>query len=195
MICLSCLKAFAAYILGSIPVGPLLSRVVLKRDLKTVGSGNTGATNVMRLHKGWGLITLIFDALKGFLAVYGVSQGESASILLCLVFVVLGHIFPVWLGFKGGKGVATYGGGLGGVDPTLGLTAFVMWILGMAITRISSCGSLLMAVGVPVVVFITHNVCPTFWTTCGLGSLILWRHRSNIQRLLQGAEPKIGQSS
>lgn len=183
--------AFAlAYLLGSIPFGILVTRAAGLGDLRRVGSGNIGATNVMRTgHKGLAILTLLLDVGKGFAAI------ELSRLLyfceftaLTGLFAVIGHVFPVWLRFKGGKGVATALGVLLGLNFMLGLIVAGIWLITFVITRVSSLSSM-MAIGYSAIVAyvvadeLTALLCLT------LAALIVFTHRPNIKRLLQGTEP------
>ena len=181
------------YLCGSIPFGILLTRVAGAPDLRTVGSGNIGATNVLRTgRKGLAAATLLGDMLKGTVAVVvGLYYGESLAIAAALG-AFLGHLFPVWLKFKGGKGVATYIGLLLGFGAWLALLAFCsVWLVIAAVTRYSSLAALLASAVTPAVLW---------WTGEGQRAelflaltVLLWiMHRANIARLLNGTESKIG---
>jgi glycerol-3-phosphate acyltransferase PlsY len=163
-------------------------------DVRAIGSGNIGATNVLRTgNKGLAAATLILDALKGtvpaLLATHflGIEGGVIAGVL-----AFIGHIFPVWLGFKGGKGVATYIGVLFGLSWQMGLLFLLVWIATAFITRYSSLSALVASVAVPAVLWIMGD--PKVAAVATLMSVIVWiKHRANIERLLSGAESKIGQ--
>jgi acyl phosphate:glycerol-3-phosphate acyltransferase len=184
------------YLCGSIPFGILLTRVAGAPDLRTVGSGNIGATNVLRTgRKGLAAATLLGDMLKGTVAVVvGLYYGESLAIAAALG-AFLGHLFPVWLKFKGGKGVATYIGLLLGFGAWLSLLAFCgVWLAIAAVTRYSSLAALLASAVTPAVLW---------WTGEGQQAelflaltVLLWiMHRANIARLLNGTESKIGRKA
>jgi glycerol-3-phosphate acyltransferase PlsY len=181
------------YLCGSIPFGILLTRVAGAPDLRTVGSGNIGATNVLRTgRKGLAAATLLGDMLKGTVAVVvGLYYGESLAIAAALG-AFLGHLFPVWLKFKGGKGVATYIGLLLGFGAWLALLSFCgVWLAIAAVTRYSSLAALLASAVTPAVLW---------WTGEGQQAelflaltVLLWiMHRANIARLINGTESKIG---
>jgi glycerol-3-phosphate acyltransferase PlsY len=183
------------YLCGSIPFGVLLTRLAGTPDLRTIGSGNIGATNVLRTgRKGLAAATLVGDMLKGTVAVVvGSYYGQSLAIAAALG-AFLGHLFPVWLGFKGGKGVATFIGLLLGFGAWLALLVFcVLWLVIAAATRYSSLAALLASAITPVVLW---------WTGEGgraelflVLAVLLWiKHRANITRLLNGTESKIGKS-
>ena len=194
---LSCAAALAfGYLLGSIPFGLVLTRLAGTQDIRSSGSGNIGATNVLRTgHKGLAAATLLSDMLKGTLAVIvarwlgGMDAGAAAG-----VGAFLGHLFPVWLGFKGGKGVATYIGVLLGLAWPAALVFGAVWIAVAAATRYSSLAALIASAAAPVFLWFTgeHNRAILFL----LLSLLLWiMHRANITRLVNGTEGKIGQKS
>jgi acyl phosphate:glycerol-3-phosphate acyltransferase len=181
------------YLCGSIPFGILLTRLAGTQDLRSIGSGNIGATNVLRTgRKGLAAATLLGDMLKGTVAVVVAHHyGESLAIVAALG-AFLGHLFPVWLKFKGGKGVATYIGILLGFGAWIALLAFcVLWLAIAAAARYSSLAALLASAVTPVVLW---------WTGEGQRAelflaltLLLWfMHRANIARLLNGTESKIG---
>jgi acyl phosphate:glycerol-3-phosphate acyltransferase len=184
------------YLCGSIPFGVILTRLAGAPDLRSIGSGNIGATNVLRTgRKGLAAATLLGDMLKGTVAVVvGNYYGESLAIAAALG-AFLGHLFPVWLGFKGGKGVATFIGLLLGFGAWLALLVFcIFWLAVAAATRYSSLAALLASAAAPIVLW---------WTGEGgraelflVLAVLLWiKHRANITRLLNGTESKIGKSA
>jgi glycerol-3-phosphate acyltransferase PlsY len=190
------------YLIGSIPTGYLLGRS-RGIDVRQHGSGNIGATNVWRvMGRSWGLLAFACDFLKGFLPLFLLWRFEfdgnttwSAELLLvlCGLAAILGHNFTPWLGFRGGKGVATSAGVMAALLPWALLVAFSSWALLVWITRTVSIGSLLAAVVLPLA---TAFFYPRQWIYLGLslmiGALVIWRHRANIQRLLAGTEPRLG---
>lgn len=194
----------AAYLLGAVPFGLLIARM-RGVDIRKVGSGNIGATNVLRsVGKPWGYLTFALDALKGYLpaAVFpmiGKLAGtdfqslENAG-LWCGLAAILGHNFPVYLGFKGGKGVATSAGALLGIAPAAVGIGLVVWALLFFPFRYVSLASIGAAVAIPVAGwFLYRGMGPTLPVALTvLGALVIWRHRSNIQRLLAGTESRIG---
>jgi glycerol-3-phosphate acyltransferase PlsY len=185
------------YLCGSIPFGILLTRLAGAPDLRSVGSGNIGATNVLRTgRKGLAAATLLGDMLKGTVAVLIVAHlfGRDAAIAAALG-AFLGHLFPIWLKFKGGKGVATYIGLLLGLKCWLALAAFcVIWIAVAAATRYSSLAALVASLATPAVLWWTHNMHEAELFL--LLTLLLWiTHRANIARLMNGTESKIGGGS
>jgi glycerol-3-phosphate acyltransferase PlsY len=185
------------YLCGSIPFGILLTRLAGAPDLRSVGSGNIGATNVLRTgRKGLAAATLLGDMLKGTVAVLIVAHvfGRDAAIVAAFG-AFLGHLFPVWLKFKGGKGVATYIGLLLGLKCWLALAAFcVIWIAIAAAMRYSSLAALVASAATPAVLWWNHNMREAELFL--LLTVLLWiMHRANIARLLNGTESKIGRSS
>lgn len=181
------------YLLGSIPSGVLLSRWMNLGDLRKIGSGNIGATNVLRTgNKQAAALTLVADAAKGALAVIlvGALAGSGMAKLAALAAFV-GHCWPVWLGFKGGKGVATYLGILLALAFPLGLAACATWAITAWRMRISSLSALVAAAVVPVMaLFVWPGL---VILTVILAALVFWRHADNITRLRDGTEPRIGQ--
>lgn len=181
------------YLLGSIPFGLLLTRAFGAGDLREIGSGSIGATNVLRTgRKGLAAATLLADAAKGGIAVllgewlapgFGILAGGAAMI---------GHCYPVWLRFRGGKGIATALGILLALDWRVALIAAAVWALTAAVTRISSAGSLAATLAAPVAAAIMGNF-DLAAAMIGLGAVVVWKHRSNIERLIAGTEPRIGQ--
>ncbi len=190
------------YLLGSIPFGVIATRLGGMGDIRKVGSGNIGATNVLRTgRKDLALITLVGDGGKGLVAVLlarwllAGQPPEAAETAACLAggAAFVGHIFPVWLGFKGGKGVATFLGVMLGVAWPVGLAAGATWLLVAAVSRISSLSALTAAALAPVYVLVLHqNPIAKFYLAVILALLIFVRHASNIGRLLKGEEPRIG---
>ena len=185
----------AAYLLGSIPFGFLLVRLGGEGDIRQVGSGGTGATNVLRTgRKGLAVATLVLDCAKGWVAVWlgGKLAGLDAS-YICGVLAVVGHMFPVWLGFRGGKGVATGAGVLIAANPLLAVSCGAVW-LGVAFAvRISSASSLAATAMAPVVAAVLQVPFMLLVCTTVVAGLIWQRHRENIVRLVAGTEPRIGQ--
>jgi acyl phosphate:glycerol-3-phosphate acyltransferase len=180
------------YLLGSIPFGLLLTRMAGLGDVRKIGSGNIGATNVLRTgNKGLAALTLLLDALKGTAAVllaglYGPELAMAAGF-----GAFLGHLYPVWLGFKGGKGVATYLGVLLGLAWPGALVFAVAWLAVAFITRYSSLAALVAAVCAPVALYLLGFTQPALLFVA-LSLLVFFKHRANIARLLQGTESRIG---
>jgi acyl phosphate:glycerol-3-phosphate acyltransferase len=188
------LTAALAYLVGSIPFGVLITRAMGLGDLRAIGSGNIGATNVLRTgNKGAALATLILDGGKGALAVLlaRVALGEEAA-MVAGVFAFLGHLFPVWLKFRGGKGVATFLGVLLALSLPVGLATCLTWLAGAFAFRYSSLAALIAAGSTPVWLMIFTRP-DMILTALILGALIFARHKANVMRLLRGEEPKIGQ--
>ncbi len=185
--------AVAGYILGSIPFGMILARIMGLGNLRDIGSGNIGATNVLRTgNKTAAALTLLFDASKGAAIVLlaRAFAGEDAAQLAGLA-AIIGHCFPVWLNFKGGKGVATYFGLLFALAPLLGVIAGIIWLLTAALSRYSSLAALMAAGWTPLVVLLMPFG-PLFGLTAILALLIYGRHAENIKRLRTKTESKIG---
>ena len=186
------------YLLGSIPFGLILTRLSGLGDIRSIGSGNIGATNVLRTgRKGLAALTLLLDALKGTAAVLvGYWIGAKAGLatdgsLLAGLAAFLGHIFPVWLGFRGGKGVATYIGVIGGLVWPGALIFCALWLATAIVTRYSSASALAASVATPVILLaLGHR--PEGLLAAIMTALLLWKHEANIRRLLKGEEPKIG---
>ena len=193
------------YLLGSIPFGLLLTRAAGMGDIRAIGSGNIGATNVLRTgNKGLAAATLLLDAAKGAAAVIlaamflngGVQDevlGSALPLYAAGLSAFLGHIFPVWLRFRGGKGVATYIGVLLGLNWTVGLIFCAVWLFIAAVRRISSLAALTAAVTTPIFAYVVGGEDLGLAAATGLMSLILmFTHRQNIARLLNNTEPRIG---
>jgi glycerol-3-phosphate acyltransferase PlsY len=186
--------ALAAYLIGSIPFGLVLTRALGYGDIRAIGSGNIGATNVLRTgNKKLALATLMLDAAKGAVAVliarHFAGEGDA---LIAGFFSVLGHMFPLWLKFKGGKGVATTLGVLLALSPGVGAVCCLIW-LGMAVVfRYSSLAALVAVLCAPPLAYLlTHG--ETFAAVCSFLALLVWiKHRANLRRLFAGEEPKIG---
>ncbi len=186
------------YLLGSIPFGLLLTRLAGLGDVRAIGSGNIGATNVLRTgNKKLAALTLLLDALKGTAAVvlgHWIGTQGGVAILASLVAglgAFLGHLFPAWLGFKGGKGVATYIGVLLGAAWKIALVFCTIWLAVAVTTRYSSLSALTAGVVTPVFAWVIDSPALGILATI-LSALLLWKHRTNIERLLAGQEPKIG---
>ncbi len=192
---LSILLITGAYLLGSLSTAVITSRLLRMPDPRTRGSGNPGATNVLRLGgRKAAAITLLGDLLKGLLAVLAgrlLGAGDGVVALMGLA-AFIGHLYPLFFGFKGGKGVATGLGVLLGISPPAGMMTLATWLITAAISRYSSLSALCAAVVAPVwVAWFTHSV-PFLIMTVVLSALLVWRHRSNIRRLLDGSESRIG---
>ncbi|WCR10582.1 glycerol-3-phosphate 1-O-acyltransferase PlsY [Paracoccus stylophorae] len=184
------------YLLGSIPFGLVIARVLGLGDLRRIGSGNIGATNVLRTgNRPAALATLLLDSGKGAIAVLLARHfgGETAAILAGGA-AFLGHCFPVWLGFRGGKGVATFLGTVIALHWPLGLAACAIWLLTAAISRISSLSALMAAALTPVLAWAMGRA-DLILVSLFMAALIFLRHRANIARLLDGSEPRLGRKS
>jgi glycerol-3-phosphate acyltransferase PlsY len=181
------------YLLGSISFGMLIARALGLGDLRQIGSGNIGATNVLRTgNRGAALATLLGDGGKGTLAVLiGHALGGETGAALAGAFAFLGHLYPVWHAFRGGKGVATFMGVTLALSFPAGLTACGTWIFVALFTRYSSLAALIAAALAPVFLGLTHHRVYA-QVMAGLAILLFYRHRANISRLVAGTEPKIG---
>lgn len=180
------------YLLGSIPFGLILTRLAGGGDIRDVGSGNIGATNVLRTGRKWlAALTLLLDLLKGLAAVLLAHHFLPGAEPAAAAGAFFGHLYPVWLRFKGGKGVATYAGIMFGLFWQGGLVYGVTWIAVLAIFRISSAAGLLAALAAPIsAAFLGHMELVPMLVACTL--IVFWKHRENIQRLIDGTEPRIG---
>lgn len=195
------LAIITGYLLGSIPFGLLLTRAAGLGDVRAIGSGNIGATNVLRTgSKGLAAATLVLDALKGTASVLIAKYGAFGQLpALDIGFVagfgaLLGHVFPVWLGFKGGKGVATYIGILLGMFWPFAAIFCGIWVLVALVMRISSLAALVAIVLTPFAIWASG------WPETAVlllvpSMLLIWKHETNIRRLLKGEEPRIGAKS
>ena len=184
--------AVLAYLLGSIPFGLVLTRLGGYGDIRRIGSGNIGATNVLRTgSKGLALLTVLLDAGKGAIAVLIAEQFGPDMAAYAAAFAFLGHLFPVWIGFKGGKGVATAGGILLAYAWPVGLAAAATWLVVAVSTRYSSLSALVAALLAPLYAWlVTREFQPTE-VVAFLAVLIILRHHANIRRLMRGEESKI----
>ena len=192
----------AAYLIGSLSFAVIVSRVMGLNDPRTYGSGNPGATNVLRSgNKTAAILTLLLDALKGFVPVFLVSQfgarfglGEGTLAMVGLAAFV-GHLWPVFFKFAGGKGVATAAGVLLGINPWLGLATLATWIVIAFFFRYSSLAALVSAVFAPFYQLLIWGSGPLAIAVTVIGLLLVWRHAANIQKLLNGTESKLGQKA
>lgn len=187
------LVAVGAYLLGSIPFGVVITRAMGLGDLRAIGSGNIGATNVLRTgNKGAAAATLLLDAAKGGVAVLiarALTAEDGAQVAALASF--LGHLFPVWLGFRGGKGVATHLGTLIALAWPIGLAACATWLVVAALARISSLAALVAVAAAPVYAWVLGPA-QAVALLIVMAALVWMRHRANIARLLAGSEPRIG---
>jgi glycerol-3-phosphate acyltransferase PlsY len=197
--------SFLAYLIGSVPFGLILTKIFVKKDIRDIGSGNIGATIVLRTgNKLIAAATLILDASKAAMAsqlhfwmLLILASANDIIIynpylgMMLAAIAVLGHCFPIWLKFKGGKGVATALGALLVAAPYAGLAACAAWLITAKITKISSLSALI-AVGIaPIVTLIIYGAAPAI--ICAMITLLVWiRHKDNIKRIIKGEEPKIG---
>jgi acyl phosphate:glycerol-3-phosphate acyltransferase len=194
-----------SYLLGSIPAGYLAGRIA-RADIRTMGSGNIGATNVTRvLGKRYGYPVFVIDFLKGLIAVrLSILLAKQMQLpetltqligIIAAVACVVGHAFPVWLRFKGGKGVATSAGALSGLMPLAALVGGVIWFAAFKMTRYVSVASITAAIALPIIIFIVlsrsegHGGILFYFSIC-LAALVVLRHRSNLVRLANGTEPR-----
>lgn len=182
------------YILGSIPFGLVLTRVTGAGDLREIGSGNIGATNVLRTgRKGLAAATLILDMAKGAVAVVIGQQYGSDYAIIGGAAAFIGHVYPVWLKFRGGKGVATMLGVTLALNWVLGAVFAIVWLAALAATRISSVSGMAAAISAPIVASLIDQM-GLGYALLALAMIVLWKHRANIGRLIDGTEPKVGQS-
>jgi len=180
------------YLLGSIPFGLLLTRAAGKGDIRDVGSGNIGATNVLRTgSKGLAIATLLLDALKGAAAVVIAQKLWPDAVSFAAAGAMIGHLYPVWLRFKGGKGVATLLGVLAPLLPVAALVYAVVWVGLLLILRISSVAGMAAAASAPVTAAVLGDQA-LFPMLLGFALLVIWKHRENIGRLAKGEEPRLG---
>jgi glycerol-3-phosphate acyltransferase PlsY len=180
------------YLLGSIPFGLLVTRLGGKGDIRKIGSGNIGATNVLRTgSKALAALTLVLDCLKATAAVllaqrlFGPATGAAAG-----AGALIGHLYPLWLKFRGGKGAATLFGILIALLPVAAVVYALLWILLLLTIRISSVAGMSAAISAPLVAFAMHSA--LFPMLLGFALLVVWTHRENIARLTKGTEPRIG---
>ena len=192
----SLLAAIAlGYLLGSIPFGLVLTRAAGLGDVRKIGSGSIGATNVLRTgHKGLAAMTVLLDGGKGVAAVLiGATLAGPFGVCGAGLAAVLGHAFPVWLGFKGGKSVATGFGVLLAANPIVGLATAAIWLAVAAVTRISSVAALAACLAAPLITLALGAPSPILTLVLIAALLIVLRHRGNIERLIKGTEPRIGE--
>ena len=191
------LSAVLGYLLGCIPTGVLVAQIYGVRDIRTLGSGNSGTTNVLR-NLGWlpSVLTLVGDCLKGYVAcLIGKQLGGDAGMLAGGLCAILGHDFPVFMGFKGGKGIATSLGLIIAINPWLALALLAVQIIAVALTRYMSVASLITTVAFPILVCFTERGRENFplflGAACIASVLSLFGHRGNIQRLIRGEENRL----
>ena len=182
--------SLVSYLIGSIPFGFLLTKIFLNKDIRNIGSGNIGATNVLRIgNKKIGFSTLILDILKAAITIIFVKFNYSEFIFISSLCVFLGHVFPIWLKFEGGKGVATYVGILFSINLTYGLIFITIWLIVFFIFKYSSLSSIFASLSIPVYLFIFLNSLNLFFFLIML-ILIFFTHRENIKRLINKEESK-----
>jgi len=184
-----------AYLFGAVPFGLLVAKLH-GVDIRSKGSGNIGATNVLRvIGKGWGVFTFVLDALKGFIPAFVFPRLGSLDSEWGVLFglaAIIGHAFPVYLRFKGGKGVATSAGMLLGVAPLAVGVGLLFWIFCMAIWRYVSLASIVASVAAAVIVWVVDKGLVINIALTALGAMVIWLHRANIKRLLNGTENRFG---
>ena len=179
-----------SYLMGSIPFGLILTKVFLKKNIKEIGSGNIGATNVLRAgNKVVGYATLILDILKSITPVIYIKFNFPDFLYIASLCTFLGHVFPIWLKFKGGKGVATYLGILFAINIYFGLIFIISWLIIFAISRFSSLSSLIASASIPIYIIIISDFDQVFFFTI-MFVLIFFTHRENIKRLKNKEETK-----
>ena len=182
--------SLVSYLIGSIPFGFLLTKIFLNKDIRNIGSGNIGATNALRTgNKKIGFSTLILDILKAAITIIFVKFNYSEFIFISSLCVFLGHVFPIWLKFKGGKGVATYVGILFSINLTYGLIFITIWLIVFFIFKYSSLSSMIASLGIPLYLFIFLSSLNLFFFLIML-ILIFFTHRENTKRLINKEESK-----
>jgi len=192
------LYALGGYLAGSIPFAVIVSRALALPDPRTYGSKNIGATNVLRSgHRVAALLTLAGDTAKGWAAVLVAGALGASTEMLALVGLAafLGHVFPVWLGFRGGKGVATAAGVLIALDWRLGLAVIAVWLVVVVASRYSSLAAIVAASAAPVAAWVLDGIGPVLYSVVAMAVLLLERHRPNIGKLLRGEESRVGERS
>ena len=179
-----------SYLMGSIPFGLILTKVFLKKDIRNVGSGNIGATNVLRTgNKLIGYFTLILDVLKAVIPVLYVKLNFPELVYISSLSTFIGHVFPIWLKFKGGKGVATYVGILFSINYFFGIIFIVSWLIIFFISKYSSLGSILSSLLIPIFIFLNSSYENQYFFII-MFVLILYTHRENVKRLINKEESK-----
>ena len=179
-----------SYLMGSIPFGLILTKVFLKKDIRKIGSGNIGATNVLRAgNKLIGYLTLILDVLKAVIPVLYIKFNFPELVYISSLSAFIGHVFPIWLKFKGGKGVATYVGILFSINYFLGIIFVVSWLIIFFISKYSSLGSILSTLVIPIFIFLNSSYENQYFFII-MFVLILYTHRENVKRLINKEESK-----
>ncbi len=189
------LYAGLAYLIGSFSTAIITCKIMGIEDPRKTGSHNPGATNVLRQGgKKAAIITLLGDSLKGLIPVLVVSQLQTDTLIIALVglFALLGHVFPIYYGFKGGKGVATYYGVILGMNLLAGLIAVAIWLAMAAVVKISSLSALVSIFFTPFILWYFSQSVELTSAVALMSILVFWRHKQNIKSLLQGSEEKIG---
>ena len=196
------LAALAGYLIGSMSFAVIVSRAMGLSDPRSYGSGNPGATNVLRSgNKAAAILTLMFDALKGYLPVlavviwgprFGLGEGTAALVALA---AFLGHLWPVFFRFQGGKGVATAAGVIFALNPILGVATLATWVIIAWFSRYSSLAAIVAAAFAPMYQLLIWEAGPTALALIIMGLLLVWRHQANIKKLLAGTESKLGQKA
>ena len=180
----------ASYLMGSIPFGLILTKLFLNKDIREIGSGNIGATNALRTgNKLIGYSTLILDIAKAIIPIIYVKINYSDLIYIASLCAFLGHVFPIWLKFKGGKGVATYVGILFSINIILGLIFVVLWVFIFLLSKYSSLSSIIASISVPIYILITGQINDAIFFAI-MFILIFFTHRENIKRLKNKEESK-----
>ena len=179
-----------SYLLGSIPFGLILTKIFLKKDIREIGSGNIGATNVLRTgNKLIGYLTLILDVLKAVIPVIYIKINFPELVYISSLSVFIGHVFPLWLKFKGGKGVATYVGILFSINYILGMIFIFSWLVIFFISKYSSLGSILSSLTIPIFVYFSSSYKNEYFFII-MFVLIFYTHRENVKRLINKEESK-----
>ena len=179
-----------SYLLGSIPFGLILTKIFLKKDIREVGSGNIGATNVLRSgSKSIGYLTLTLDVLKAVIPVLYIKFNYSDLIYISSLSVFIGHVFPIWLKFKGGKGVATYLGVLFSLNIYFGIVFTTSWLIVFFISKYSSLGSIISRLTIPIFIFLNSKYENEYFFLI-MFVLILYTHRENVKRLINKEESR-----
>ena len=179
-----------SYLMGSIPFGLILTKIFLKKDIREVGSGNIGATNVLRTgNKTIGYLTLVLDVLKAVLPVLYIKFNFQELVYVSSLSVFIGHVFPIWLKFNGGKGVAAYLGILFSINYFFGIVFIVSWLIIFFISKYSSLGSILSSLIIPIFIYFNPNYESEYFFII-MFVLILYTHRENVKRLINKEESK-----
>ncbi len=179
-----------SYLMGSIPFGFILTKIFLKKDIRNIGSGNIGATNVLRTgNKSIGYLTLILDILKAVIPVLYIKFNYPELVYISSLSAFIGHVFPIWLKFKGGKGVATYVGILFAINYIFGLVFAISWLIIFFISKYSSLGSILSSLLIPIFIFLNSSYENQYFFII-MFVLILYTHRENVKRLINKEESK-----